>query len=207
MSSQVTRADVEANLIFFIRDRLEPALKDADKIDSSGSVVSTYSALDILEAFLWLHLGVTIGYFPQPLSRRVAYEYSVPMLKAHDAILSTKQSDTWLAHPMRIILAEEWSGRSPLLAVPERSDSPQFVSLALVFQSAFLLANSFARNKEAARIVMSISLTSEPVWQETFAKEWKHARRAEDSETSLHQGFLQIVEYMRAVFVYTTIQR
>jgi hypothetical protein len=200
VSAQVTSADAEANLIFFIHDRLESALENADKIDSSGSTVSTYSALDLLEAFLWLHLGITVGYFPQPLSRRVAYEYSVPILKAHDIILSNKQSDTWLAQPMRNILAEEWSGRSPLLTIPERSDVPQFVSLELVFQNAFLLANSFARNKEATRIVTSISLTSEPVWQETFAKERKHPLQADDSETSLHQGFLQTVDYMTAVF-------
>ena len=112
MSSRALNLDPEANVIFFLHDRLEPALQIAASINSTDSVAAVYSNLELLESFLWLHLGVTIDYFPQPLARRLAYEYAVPILKAYEAVMETKRSETWLSQPMRNILSEEFSGRA-----------------------------------------------------------------------------------------------
>lgn len=208
MNGELQNISPESNLAFFLHDRLEPALRNADKIDLSPKLIAIYSSLDLLEAYFWLHLGVTIGYFPQPLARRVMYEYAVPVFKAHEAILETNLIDTWLPQPMRIILSNEFSGRVALLTIPEHAFASQIISLPVIFQNAFLLANGFAQQGEAARLVSAIALASDSMWQDfivenqgtEFPSEDEHLIRLPEKGVGWsYQGFFQVLEYMKAL--------
>src|SRR5712664_3258865 len=73
-----------ANLNFFLNDRLLPILQELEAIGSYSEKQSNFVRAELLESFLWLHLGVQIEYFPLPLSRRAIYEYFPLILKAYE---------------------------------------------------------------------------------------------------------------------------
>lgn len=193
---------LEANLVFFLHDRLEPALQKAQAVTAPRNLDAIYSNLELIETFLWLHLGVRIGYLPQPLSRRVIYEYSVPIFKAYGVISDSRQIETWFAPPMRSILEEEFSGRSPLLNLPERPGMSRLLELWRSFQDAFAIANELAQNLEVRRLIAAISLVPDSKWQQTLSRIQSGLSSMPLEEEGLAwspESFFRVIEYMQDV--------
>src|SRR5216684_1281550 len=92
-----------ANLIFFLNDRLRPVVEQIEVTDSLPDIRGNFLAAELLESFLWLHLGVQIDYFPLPLARRAIYEYFPAFLKAYDFPASGPSFETWFTSPVRSI--------------------------------------------------------------------------------------------------------
>lgn len=203
MSSQNQATPLESNLVFFLHDRFEPSLRRTHETTSSQKLSTLYNSLDLIESFLWLHLGVEVGYFPQPLSRRVLYEYSVPIFKAYDVVLESHGIETWFAPPMRNILSEEFSGTAPLINLPQPASVTHFLDLWLIFQNALVTANRLAQNGQTAGLVAAMSLVSDFAWQKILSRVEPGSPGIQIAEeeglTWSLAGFFQIVEYMQDI--------
>src|SRR5260370_37807073 len=80
----------EANLAYFFHDRLSPVVKEIKDMDSFTERRANYVCAELLEAFLWGHLGLRVNYFPIELSCRLVYEHLHLLLRAHDGILASR---------------------------------------------------------------------------------------------------------------------
>jgi hypothetical protein len=191
------------NLNFFLNDRLLPILQELEAIGSYPEKQSNF----VRESFLWLHLGVQIGYFPSHLSRRAIYEYFPMILKAYEVISNTPFFETAFASPLRTVWANEFNGRQELFssariwkgAPPSDTDS--------VFQSSFIFANEFVQDLEARPFVQAITLSTDSEWEQAL-KGNKAVSDVEKNELSDHlspdahwasPGVFSTVDYLRTL--------
>jgi len=144
-----------ANLNFFLNDRLRPVLEQIEATVPSSDMRTNFLEAELLESFLWLHLGVQIDYFPLPLARRAIYEYLPCFLKAYDSTASGPSFETWFTPPLQAIWESEFTGRQELFSSGRIWDKAP-PETASVFQTALILANGFAQNAEARPLVQAI---------------------------------------------------
>jgi hypothetical protein len=196
----------EANLSFFINDRLFPLTARVARGYRPSNVLVSLPQAELLEAFVWLHSGVKIGYFQDVLSRRVFYEYSHMFLHAHEAVLESKVIETWFPSPIRNIWESEFSGRQQLFSSGQRwTDSAGSENFISAFQMLLLLSNGFAEDRKARSFVYAMTSSNDEDWEHVKTKKILNTSALEgvsESEVELYpvsDGFLAVMEYMRAV--------
>src|SRR5258708_1848828 len=196
----------EANLTFFFHDRLAPITAMMTSGDTPPNTLVDFLQAELLEAFVWLHSGVRIGYFPDVLSRRVFYEHSHLFLSAYEAVLESKLMDTWFPSPIRNIWESEFTGRQQLFSSGQRwTDSAQADNFVSTLQTLFLLANGFAQDLKVRPFAQALTLSSDAVW-ERLTTSWlpiidglKGVTESEPASDWISDGFLAVMQYMQAV--------
>ena len=140
----------EANLAYFFHDRLSPVVKEMREMNSFSERRANFVCAELLESFLWVHLGLRVNYFPLELSRRLVYEHLHLFLQAYEKILAARLMESWFTSPLRSIWEGEFTGRQELFSFGQRwDDSGISQELASAFQSLFILANGFAQSSKA----------------------------------------------------------
>lgn len=197
----------EASLIFFLNDRLGPVLEQIEATDPSSGIRTNFLQAELLESFLWLHLGVQIDYFPRPLARRAIYEYFPTFLKAYDSTASGPSFETWFTSPIRAIWESEFTGKQELFSFGRTWDQATSPETTSIFQTFLIPANGFAQNVEARPLVQAIVISKESEWAEAVEKNKPIAAflpsAREDQEALLKThwafpGYFAEVDYLRA---------
>lgn len=196
-----------ANLNFFLNDRLLPILQEFEAIGAYPEKQSNFVRAELLESFLWLHLGVQIEYFPLPLSRRAIYEYFPLILKAYDVISHAPFFETAFAPPLRAIWASEFTGRQELFSSTRIWKEAPPSDTSSVFQSSSIFANEFVQDLEARPFVQAITLSTDAEWEQAL-KGNKPPSDVESNELSTHlpseahwasSGVFSTVDYLRTL--------
>jgi hypothetical protein len=196
-----------ANLNFFLNDRLLPILQEVEAIGSYPEKQSNFVRAELLESFLWLHLGVQIEYFPLPLSRRAIYEYFPMILKAYEVISHTPFFETAFAPPLRAIWASEFTGRQELFSSARIWKEAPPPDTSSVFQSSSIFANEFVQDLEARPFVQAITFSTDSEWEQAL-KGNKSPSDVEKNELSDHlspdahwasPGVFSAVDYLRTL--------
>src|SRR5713226_3089434 len=106
----------EANFAYFFHDRLSPVVKEMRSVDSFSERRASFVSAELLETYLWMHLGLRVNYFPLELSRRSAYEHMHFFLWAYERILAARLMESWFTSPLRAVWESEFSGRQELFS-------------------------------------------------------------------------------------------
>lgn len=130
----------ESNLVFFLHEFVQPAADAVRSFALLAPVTRDYSTFTILEAFLWLHLGVKLDYFSKGQSRRVIYEFGNHWLAAYQRTVNAKMLQKF-SPPVQRIFEAEFSGRVELFGSAEESPAPSD-ELASAYQSALALVGA-----------------------------------------------------------------
>lgn len=155
----------EANLAYFFHDRLSPELDEMAMVESFSEKRANFVCAELLEAFLWLHLGLRVNYFPIELSRRLIYEHMHFFLRAYERILAERLMESWFTPPLRSIWESEFSGRQGLFSSGQRwDDSGISQVLASAFQSLFMLANGFAQSSKSRELLLAMAVATDSEW-------------------------------------------
>jgi hypothetical protein len=80
---------------------MHPILDRVTADSSSLKIDRRYVNAELLEAFLWLHVGVKIEYFPLHSARRLMYEYFPLFLKALEEVNDSPFFETWFTPDLR----------------------------------------------------------------------------------------------------------
>ena len=207
--TQIDRASLGGtNLIFFLNDRLRPVLEQIEATDFPSDSRTHFFEAELLESFMWIHLGVQLGYFPLPLARRAVYEYFPAFLKAYESTASGPFFDTWFAPPVRAVWESEFTGRQELFSSGRTWDDETTPEETVpIFQSSLIVSNGFAQNEEARPLVQTIVLSKDSDWEEAVQKNHAIAgfeqSRGERNDAPLHlhwafPGYFAEVDYLRA---------
>src|SRR6266705_894049 len=198
----------EANLAYFFHDRLSPVVKEMAVMDSFSERRANFVCAELLESFLWLHLGLRVNYFPIELSRRLIYEHMHFFLRAYERILAARLMESWFTLPLRSIWEGEFSGRQELFSFGQRwDDSGISQGLASIFQSLFMLANGFAQNSKARELLLTMVVATDSEWDGAIQNNRplepleRMDSLAGSSAPQLHwshPGFFEILDYTRA---------
>ena len=140
----------DANLAFFMRERVAPLLRHIESTKTWTSPQASFVRAELLESFLWLHHGVSIEYFALPLARRVTYEFFPLFLKAYESLRSESHFETWFTSPLRAIFQSEFTGNQELFSsgrIWKRSKTA--LGVDAVFQAFLILANDLVQNPRA----------------------------------------------------------
>src|SRR5229473_4465481 len=155
----------EANLAYFFHDRLSPVVEEIRGIDSFSERRANFVSAELLEVFLWMHLGLRVNYFPLEISRRLTYEHMHFFLPAYERILAARLMESWFTSPLRAIWESEFSGRQELFSFGQRwEDSGISQGLASAFQSLLILANGFAQDSKAREFLLTMVLATDSEW-------------------------------------------
>jgi hypothetical protein len=160
-----------ADLDFFIADRLSPILQDFSFFDKLAKKQATFVAAELLESFLWIHLGVQLNYFPLGAARRVMYEFFPPFLRAHQMMSKAAVFETAFGSPLRNIWDSEFSGNLALFSTGrlwEESKVPE--EGAELFRKCYTYANEFVQNEETRPFVQGIVLAQDTEWRQAVDK-------------------------------------
>lgn len=198
----------EANLAYFFHDRLSPVVEEMRGTGSFSESRANFVFAELLESFLWLHLGVRVNYFPIELARRLAYEHLHLFLRAHERILVSRLMESWFTAPLRAIWESEFTGRQALFSFGQRwEDSGISRGLASVFQSLFMLANGFAQNSKARQLLLTMVVAKDSEWDGAM-QENRPPQRLEQVDSVVesaapplhwtHPGFFEVLGYMYA---------
>lgn len=196
-----------ANLNFFLNDRLVPILQEISAIESYPQMQSNFVRAELLECFLWLHLGVQIGYFPLSPSRRAVYEYFPMILKAYEVILETPFFETAFTPPLRTIWESEFSGQQDLFASGRLWKEAAPSEATSSFQSSSIFANEFVQDLGTRPFIQAITLSTDVEWEQAL-KDNKPLADVERNETSYDlpdsahwtgPGVLSTIDYLRTV--------
>lgn len=191
----------EANLAFFMRDRVAHVLNRIKSAETLTPPQGSFISAELLESFLWLHHGVSIEYFPLPLSRRVLYEYLPLFLKAYESLRLESYFETWFTLPLRALFESEFTGNRELFSsgrIWESSNTPSGTDE--LFQLSLVLANSLVQNPEARPLMEAVATTGEPAWQDAILKsvaESEQSNLNDQSSLWTHSGFFAVLEFMR----------
>jgi hypothetical protein len=196
-----------ANLNFFLNDRLLPVLQEIIAIESYPKNRSNFVRAELLECFLWLHLGVQIGYFPLPLSRRAVYEYFPVILKAYEIISDTPFFQTAYTPPLRTIWESEFSGKQDLFASVRLWKEAAPSETISSFQSSSIFANEFVQDLETRPFIQAITLSTDVEWEQAvkgnrLLTDVEHNEAGEDLPGSAHwtgPGVLSTIDYLRTM--------
>jgi hypothetical protein len=196
-----------ANLSFFLNDRLLPILQEFTTIESYPQKQSNFLRAELLESFLWLHLGVQIGHFPLSLSRRAVYEYFPMILDAYEVISETPFFQTAYTPPLRTIWDSEFSGRQDLFASARLWKEAAPSEASSLFQTSSVFANEFVQDLETRPFIQAITLSTEAEWEQAvkYNKPLADVERNEandDLPDSAHwtgPAVFSTIDYLRTV--------
>lgn len=158
----------EANLTFFLHDFLRPAAEAVKSIDLLGPSSQDYSSFAILEAFLWLHLGVRLEYFPKAQSRRTMYEYANRLLAAYQRININKQLEKFTP-PLRRILEAEFNGRVEVFSLVNELPDPSD-ELASAYQTALVLVGGFTDDPDTQQLLRMLIFATSATWETAMGR-------------------------------------
>lgn len=196
----------EANLAYFFHGRLSPVMEEMNRLDSFSEGRTDFMCAELLESFLWLHLGLRVNYFPIEMSRRMVYEYFHLFLRAYEKISAAKLMESWFTPPLRFIWEAEFTGRQELFSFGDRWDDSEISQiLRSAFQSLFVLANGFAQHSKVRELLLTMVIATESQWEEAIQKN-KPIESFEDIDAPslgpvshwTHVGFFEVLDYMRA---------
>lgn len=204
--SEATAFFKDANLTYFFHDRLSPAVEEMNQVDSFSEGRRDFVSAELLESFLWLHLGLRVNYFPIELSRRMVYEHFHLFLRAYENISTARLMDSWFTPPLRFIWEAEFSGRQELFSFGYKwNDSEASRILSSAFQSLFVLANGFARDSTIRELLQTMVIATDSEWEEAIYKNeplegFGDADRPSPERLShwTRAGFFEVLEYMQA---------
>jgi hypothetical protein len=154
----------ESNLSYFLTEFFEPATQATRSMETLPPLTGDYSSLAMLEAFLWLHLGVKINYFPEDLSRRVVYEYGNKILGAHARAVSDSQLIQRFSPPNQRIFDAEFSGRVQLFAAPEEFPHASD-EICGAFQGALVLVSGIVNESDIQELFKMVMLAKPQDWE------------------------------------------
>jgi hypothetical protein len=181
-----------ANLVFLANDRLRPVLEEMEEVESLTSTSGLFVCSELLECFLWLHLGVQIDYFPKAGARRLMYEYFPKVLKAYNAVSHATFFETAFRRSIRTIWEVEFAGRQELFSSGRSTDSSNGEAKGKSFQDALIFSNEFAIGSSTRRLSRALTLLTDADW----------VKELESEDPNGHwsaMGVLSTVEYMRTV--------
>jgi hypothetical protein len=198
----------EPNLAYFFHDRLSPVVEEIRGVNSFSEKRANFVSAELLEAFLWVHLGLRVNYFPLELARRLTYEHMHFFLRAYERILAGRLMESWITQPFRSIWESEFSGRQELFSSGQRwDDSGISQGLASAFQSLFVLANGFAQSSKARELLLTMVVATDSEWNRAIQnnKPLETAERMDSAAGASapqlhwsHPGFFEVLDYMRA---------
>ena len=187
---------------------MRPVLEQIEATNPSSDIRTNFLEAELLESFLWIHLGVQIGYFPVPLARRAIYEYFPAFLKAYDSAASGLSFDTWFTPPVRAIWESEFTGKQELFSFGRTWNLQTTPSEAMsIFQNSLILGNGLAQNEEARPLVQTIVMSKDLDWEEAVEKNHAIADfeqsggEKNEPPPQLHwafPGYFAEVDYLRA---------
>jgi hypothetical protein len=160
-----------ADLDFFVSDRLAPILQDFSFFHTLPKKQAAFVAAEVLEAFLWIHFGVQLDYFPLPAARRVVYEFFPSFLGAHEIISKAAFFETAFGSPLRNIWDSEFTGNLALFSTGqlwEESELPE--EGADIFRKSFTYANEFVKDEEVRPFIQGIVLAGDMEWRQAVEK-------------------------------------
>lgn len=192
----------EANLAFFMRDRVAHVLTRINSMETLTPRQGSFTNAELLESFLWLHHGVIIEYFPLPISRRVVYEYLPLFLKAYESLRRESYFETWFTPPLRTIFESEFTGNQELFSfgrIWEPSNTP--AGTDELFQLPLVLANGLVQNLDARTLMEAVATAGESAWQDVILKNPAAFEQSDPDDHSsrwTHSGFFAVLGFMRA---------
>lgn len=173
-------------LVFFMEDRMRPIVDRVTGEPSPVKIDRRYVDAELLEAFLWLHVGVEIEYFPLQSARRLVYEYFPLFLKALEEVKASPFFETWFTPDLRNLLSRELSGQIGLFsseATTRRENATR------TFQSQLMLSNGFVRRDDSRPFLQAITVTSLGLWEDFLeSKSLPVSFVAEEPEAELTNG-------------------
>jgi hypothetical protein len=195
----------EANLDFFVADRIMPLIERIE-----GKPKSSFVNAELLEAFLWLHHGVVITYFPLAQARRVAYEFFPFFLKAYETLLRKSYYQTWFPPPIRATFESQFTGNYELFSFGRRESQPRGVEA--VFQQLLILADDLLLNPTARLLMHAVNEKPDEEWRKVSNAvaarnfnppiSWVVTDETEgrigEPEHWMYPGFFGLLEYLRA---------
>jgi len=197
---RTTRTDdrlLNSRVVFFLNDRLGVVLDRLKQQGSDGETEGFFAEAELLEAFLWLHLGVHVGYFSTQSSRRAVYEYFPFFLSAYDAVFEARLLETRFASPLRAIFESEFSGKQELFSSAPiwiDSSAPEFVVDS--FQDNLVVANEFGRGLESHAFLRAIVVSSEEAWA-ARVKQRLLSAAVDKAEPWFLAGYFEVVQYLK----------
>lgn len=139
---------------------------------------------EIIEAFLWLHLGVEIGSFPEGASREVYKTYIVPFFRSlmtKDPVLleEMKRGERYVAHspesealvfalPRYATILSEMAMRGDEVFTKEQAGFEKPDGLQGLFQTLSLLYSSFVASPAVRQFTYEVNFERENAWD----KDW-----------------------------------
>ncbi len=192
----------ESNLVFFLHEFVQPAAEAVRGINLLAPPSRDYSTFAILEAFFWLHLGVTLNYFSKAQSRRVMYEFGNHWLGAYQRTVDAKMLQKF-SPPLQRILEAEFSGRVELFGSAEESPAPSD-ELASAFQTALVLVGGFSHDLEAQQLLKMFVFANLQTWELAIGKTPAVLRPGLQTEVETlpqewaRAGLFKLVQFMEA---------
>lgn len=194
----------KANLAFFLHDLFDPvaqAVRSIDFLDASGR---SYFSFAIVEAFLWLHLGVSLQYFSKPESRRATYEFANRLLAGYQHIVASKLLEKF-SPPLKRILAAELSGDVELFSFVDELPKPS-EELSHIYQTSLLLVGGFAGDPDAQQFLKMLGFANELTWRAATGRSLPSDIQQGDLQMELERlprqwtrsGFFRVVQFMEA---------
>jgi hypothetical protein len=186
------------NLNFFLHEFFQPAAESIRAITLIDPTSAEYFSFSILEAFLWLHLGVKLGYFSKPASRRVSYEFGNRLLGAYERTVAALMLQKF-SPPLQRILEAELTGRVDLFSsseeIPESLDEIQ-----QAFQNAVLLVSGFVNEANAQQFLKMVNIAKPMDWEATFGKQGFGLHSPNEPTDTMWSriGLSKVVEFMEA---------
>lgn len=171
-----------------------------------GATGTTWLALtraELIEAFLWLHLGVELGAFPEEASRDVFSVYLVPFfesLLSPDGSLreEMRSGKIYVAHstesealtlPLpyyaKILVEKAMRGEEVHdLFLTQRAGFENPESLSGVFQTLLILYSRFAAKKAVRQFTYEISFAGQNDWE----RDWRPECEADEVREADRSG-------------------
>jgi hypothetical protein len=199
-----TEQQQEANLVFFLHDFLQPAVQATRSADALSSSRLSYSSFALLEAFLWLHIGVGLQYMLPGTARRVVYEYGNRILAAYERVKLDKRLGKF-SPPLQTLMDVEFSGRVVLFGGAASALLPPSDELSLTYQTALILAAGFVSDADVTQLLKMVIFAPPRVWNAALGKD---ASLDLDSNQQLEldtlpknwmfAGFVKTVQFMES---------
>jgi hypothetical protein len=187
-----------SNLIFFLQDRPDFSGRSSSTSERPVNLSEEYLGCAALEAFLWLHLGVQVGYFSKQESRRVTYEYFPGLLQAYEKIQKNQMIQKFTP-PFQRILQLEFGGNKELFSHNEGLAGGSEENI-VPFQTMLILANGFANDPDTEEFCNALVFMNLATWNDRMngLKLMSNPRSEEfiRARDGMSEMILKTVQYM-----------
>jgi len=192
----------ESNLVFFLHEFVQPAAEAVRSISLLPPATRDYSTFAILEAFLWLHLGVRLDYFSKAQSRRVTYEFGNLWLSAYQSTVNARMLQKF-SPPLQRTLEAELTGRVELFGYVEESSTPSD-ELTSAYRTALVLVGGFSHDTDVQQLLKMLFFANAQTWEAATGQTSAALRSGMETEIErlpeewARPGLFKLVQFMEA---------